>query len=67
MTKTGQEKKDTLAVVPKPSFAGFVTNGFGDNYLYSVSELSSRAADTPVSMRFWRKNPGRICPCMLTL
>ena len=35
-TMAGQEKKDTSTVDPKPSFAGFVTNGFWDNWELSI-------------------------------
>ena len=34
---TAQEKEDTTAVNPKPSFAGFVTNKFWDNWEISIN------------------------------
>ena len=34
---TAQEKEDTTAVTPKPSFAGFVTNKFWDNWEISIN------------------------------
>ena len=51
VTMTGQEKKDTSAVDPKPSFAGFVTNGFWDNWELSVGGGIGAAL-------FGNENPG---------
>ena len=36
-TLAAQEKEDTSAVDPKPSFAGFVTNKFADNWEISIN------------------------------
>lgn len=46
-----QEKTDTSAVDPKPSFAGFVTNGFWDNWEISVNGGVGAAL-------FNKRNPG---------
>lgn len=46
-----QEKADTSAVDPKPSFAGFVTNGFWDNWEISVNGGVGAAL-------FNKRNPG---------
>ena len=46
-----QEKADTSAVDPKPSFAGFVTNGFWDNWEISIGGGTGLAL-------FNKENPG---------